>query len=254
MSRHTTQAGPGSEFFTRTEFIQPPVAKESLIAWYPFRAGTGEDLTAGDSRFGDTTDYSAVVNGATFKPNGGTTDIQTGANSGAFDFDGTDDTLDLGTVADSDQSLTIMTWVKPDAATLSTFTRLITKINATSFPDGNLLLDITENNEFRFLVLTGDFNQVISNAIATGGAYFHVAGRYDFSAGDIELFINGQSVSINSTVGQMPANASQPWRIGADDPPDGNDEFLNGTADGTRIYQAALSDSQINQIYLNTEP
>jgi len=68
-----------------------PVAASDLVAWYPFRSGTGEDLTAGDSRFGDTTDYSAVVNGATFQASGGVTDIETGANSGAFDFDGTDE-------------------------------------------------------------------------------------------------------------------------------------------------------------------
>jgi len=122
-----------------------PVAASDLVAWYPFRSGTGEDITAGDSNFGDTTDYSATVNGATYKPNGGVRDIKTGANSGAFELDGTDDTLDLGTVADSDQSLTIMTWLKPD---VYRGTRVVTKLDASGASDGALQINIQRHTHF----------------------------------------------------------------------------------------------------------
>jgi len=231
-----------------------PVAASDLVAWYPFRSGTGEDITAGDSNFGDTTDYSATVNGPTFQASGGVTDIKTGANSGAFDFDGTDDTLDLGTVADSDQSLTVMTWVKPDVVNVSAQQRVITKSDANSFPDGTFILGILGNGEPRFVLFTnGAINNALSPTAISANQYVHLAGRYDFQSGDISLFINGQSVATTSA-GQAPPLTSQPWRIGEDNPVGNADEFINGTVDGTRIYTTALSDSQINQIYLNTKP
>jgi len=230
-----------------------PVAASDLVAWYPFRSGTGEDLTAGDSRFGDTTDYSAVVNGATFQASGGVTDIETGANSGAFDFDGTDDTLDLGTVADSNQSFTVMTWVKPDDVTQS-FMRILTKIDGDNRQDGDFFILLNANDKPAFELIQNDIRQgpTLKNTL-TQGEYVHIAARYGFQNGAATIFRDGQPVD-SVTVGQVPASSNQPWRIGEDNPPSGGDNFLDGTVDGTRIYTTALSDSQINQIYLNTEP
>jgi len=235
------------------EDVVLPVAASDLVAWYPFREGTGEDITAGDSNFGDTTDYSATVNGATFKPTAGATDIQTGQNSGAFELDGTDDTIDLGTVADSDQSLTFMTWVKPDTATKN-FKRVLTKFDSSvGFEDGAVNFQI-DNDEPRILVgNNGTFSQAIdTTGPVTKGTYIHLAGRLDIQNLEISLFVNGQ-LSDSTSIGQTAPLSSQPWRIGEDNPSSGS-RFLNGTVDDTRIYTTALSDSQINQIYLNTQP
>jgi len=253
MNRHTTQAGPGSEFFTRTEFIQPPVATESLIAWYPFRSGTGEDVTAGDSNFGDTTDYSAVMNGPTFKPNGGVTDIQTGANSGAFDYDGTDDTSELGTVADSDKSLTLMSWSKFD--TVSKSQRIVTKQDGAKFPSGGFATFLSSGKPNAFITNEADGGalDLAAQSATTTNQFVHITLRYDFSSGQATLFMDGQPVDTGSA-GQLPPLSGQPWRIGEDNPVGSTATFLDGTVDGVRIYQAALSDSQINQIYLNTKP
>jgi len=230
------------------------VAASDLVAWYPSRSGTGEDLTAGDSNFGDTTDYSATVNGATFQASGGVTDIQTGANSGVFEFDGTDDTLDLGTVADSDQSLTIMAWVSIDQFVQNEGQRILTKNDGNTFPAGRIALDIKDPNS-NPRVFVGESNTatiVTDGKSLSVGVFEHIAGRYDFGTGELAFFRNGQKEAQDS-VGQLPPLASQPWRIGADNPA-GKTEFLDGTVDGVRIYQSALADSQINQIYQNTQP
>ena len=230
-----------------------PVAASDLVAWYPFRSGTGEDITAGDSNFGDTTDYSAVVNGPTFQSSGGVNDIQTGPNSGAFDFDGTDDTLDLGTVADSDQSLTLMTWVKHDTVGNSV-RRLINKLDGSiTSPDGALLLFLDRDGLPRFGVkANGSFNFAKDSTPITANQFVHLAGRYDFQTGDNTILVNGQPVGTKSP-GQADPRSSQPWSLGESKPPAGS-FFTDGTLDNIRIYQASLSDSQINQIYLNTKP
>jgi hypothetical protein len=230
-----------------------PVAAENLVAWYPFRAGTGVDLTAGRSSFGDTTDYSANVNGATYKPSGGVTDIQTGANSGAFDFDGVDDRAVLGTVADSDQSLTVMTWVRPDTLSKD-FMRFLAKFGGSTFPQpGDVILSMDSDGDNAEFFIQGSTNAILNSPSPLPvNSYSHVAGRYDFQAGTTTLFVDGQPVA-NGSPGQAPQRPSQAWVIGENDPIDGS-TFLNGTADDIRIYTAALSDSQINQIYLNTKP
>jgi len=194
-----------------------PVAASDLVAWYPFRSGTGEDLTAGNSNFGDTTDYSATINGATFKPSGGVTDIKTGANSGAFDLDGTDDTLDLGTVADSDQSLSFMSWVKPDVVNASTAQRVITKYGGGGSNSGAIVLDILPDGRPRFAVGDGStLNNAVGQATAAD-VFVHLAGRYDFSSGQSDLFVNGVPVD-TKTPGQVSALSTQPLRLGADNP------------------------------------
>jgi hypothetical protein len=254
MSRHTTQAGPGSEFFLQRVSTTPPVAAESLVAWYPFRDGDGSDETAGLPGFGDTTDYSATVNGATYKPSGGVTDITTGANSGAFEFDGIDDTLDLGTVADSDQSLTVMGWVQLSAST-SDFTRILTKVDGNNIAKVGTILLFLEGGTDKPIFRVQDGNSTVqaigASAIPVGG-FAHLAGRIDIQNGEITLFRDGQAVA-SKALDSLTPFSSQPWRIGADDPV-GNAQLLDGTVDGTRIYTTALSDNQINQIYLNTEP
>jgi len=253
MSERVTGLGPGSEVTDVAKFGMLPVAASDLVAWYPFRSGTGEDITAGDSRFGDTTDYSVVVNGATFQSSGGVTDIETGANSGAFELDGTDDTLDLGTVADSDQSLTFMTWVNSDVAGSERQRPLTKNDGVNTSKDGSFLFQISDDGTVLLVVFNNGTNINISaSQTVAANTYVHLCGRYDFPTGTAELYINGQSVN-TASVGQLPPLSSQPWRIGQDNPKSVIGD-LDGTADGTRIYTAALSDSQINQIYLNTEP
>jgi len=254
MTLDPTQRAQGSQFTARERVVLAPVAPERLVAWYPFRSGTGEDITAGSVQFGDSTDYSATVNGATYKPNGGVTDIQTGANSGAFDLDGTDDTLDLGTVADSDQSLTFMTWVNPDTVTRSSRNfRVVTKVDGGTFSDGSIAIDILNTGEPRAFAINGTTITVTDSTTLSTNQFVHLASRYNFETGELSLFRDGQLVGTDS-VGQLPSFSSQPWRVGLDNPIGANDKRLDGTVDGTRIYTAALSDSQINQIYLNTKP
>jgi len=229
-----------------------PVAASDLVAWYPFRAGTGEDITAGDSRFGDTTDYSATVNGATFQASGGTTDIQTGANSGAFDFDGVDDGLihNISGQIVFDDSVTAMMWVKLRASV--TDGQLVFSLPVSAGSSDRAVGLFTIDGQFAGQVDDGSTGlfplESVTDTFASN--FHHYAVRYDGSAAT--LHIDGQQVGSQSgSLGTLKPDAT--IRLG--DPVSGTStRNADMVADGFRLYNGSLTDSEINQVYLNTEP
>lgn len=69
--------------------VPTPVAYSNLVAWYPFDSSfyggsDADDVTAlfNPNQSGDSTAYDGTVNGATYQPTGGVTDINIGVNSG----------------------------------------------------------------------------------------------------------------------------------------------------------------------------
>jgi hypothetical protein len=221
-----------------------PVAFENLVAWYPFRSGTGEDITAGDSNFGDTTDYSATVNGATFQASGGVTDIQTGANSGAFDFDGVDDTLDAGAKqALSPASFTLISVSNADV-TKSNMRLIHTRgpLESGGFTVSN------EGDSIKFDLFDSGFNN-IEIARQTVGTFVTIAASYD--NGTARLNANGGEAtrSANIPYDHTQFNSFEIAPKGKSDSP-----RFDGVVDEVRLYSPALSQSQINQIHNNINP
>jgi len=116
-----TSSGTGNEqIFTDGEggLVAPgyvselPVAYSNLVAWYPFDSAryTGsnaDDVTGIIGGSGDDTAFDGTVNGATYQSSGGVTDINAGTNSGAYDFDGTNDALDVQFSSNESQPITI---------------------------------------------------------------------------------------------------------------------------------------------------
>jgi len=214
------------------------VAPSDLVAWYPFRQGTGVDATAGIDAFGDTTDYSATVNGATFKPSGGVTDIKTGANSGAFDFDGTDDFLNT-TAPCPVPEFTLMVFVETDTSTLRDFTSILSTRDEAGQDD----IEITASagdSEFRFIRGATRITAPIQSP------YTHLAATFD--SGNMEFFVNGSSVGTTTSAIPSSGNVFDIGRRPA------GDNLYDGRADGVRIYNSVLSPSQINQVFQNTKP
>jgi len=221
-----------------------PVAASDLVAWYPFRSGTGEDLTAGDSNFGDTTDYSASVNGATFKPSGGVTDIQTGANSGAFDFDGVDDELDAGaSQALSPASFTLISVSNADV-TKSNMRLVHTRGQSTS---GGFTVS-NEGDTIKLDLFDSGFNN-IEISRSTVNEFVTIAASYD--NGTARLNANGGEATRSANISYDHTQFSS-FEIA----PQGNSGSprFDGVVDEVRLYSPALSQSQINRIHNNINP
>jgi len=246
MSERVTGLGPGSEVTDAAERTVLPVAFEDLVAWYPFRSGTGEDITAGDRRFGDTTDYSATVNGATFQASGGVTDIQTGANSGAFDFDGTDDDLDnvrgLGGA-----SITVLAQINISSAN-SVFGKVYSS-NPASGSGGFRVSARDDDSKVRALVLTSSGVDLVDTS-TTGlrGQFGQVGLRYDGQT--LDVIKNGVVANSTSATRVAPQNQA---KIGHRPGGDSTERF-GGIIDSVRVYNTPLPDSKINQIFQNTKP
>jgi len=233
-----------------------PVAYSNLVAWYPFDSSfyggsNADDVTAlfNPAQSGDSTAYDGTVNGATYQSSGGVTDMNAGANSGAFDFDGSNDYIEPPFPnIDFDQPNTIMGWANADSFPNA---HMIVGFGFSGSNDPFYFIDMFDNSDLRVVIEDNSGNtQVVSTGGATTNTWFHVAAVFDGS--DLNLYIDGSlQVSQSKSVGSV----SQINRMGI-----GallrNDLGLvfDGNLDDIRVYDTDLSISQINQIYQNTEP
>jgi len=245
MSARVTGLGPGSAVTDVAKLGVLPVAASDLVAWYPFRAGTGEDITAGDSRFGDTTDYSATVNGATFQASGGVTDIQTGANSGAFEFDGEDDDLqpqnDSGlNFGTNSFSISLAVQVDNFNSFQSTYEK---NANNKVYQQG-----ITTNKDLVASISEGDSVSFVTVPLNTT-SFIRVTTVRDAQAGELRVFV-GSNKGSASEPGFDVTNSGQLF-IGHDD---STATRFDGVLDDIRFYDTALTQSQHDEIRSNTIP
>jgi len=224
-----------------------PVAASDLVAWYPFRSGTGEDIIAGDGRFADPTDYSGIVQGVSFSQSP-VTDIQTGANSQAAVGDGVDDRIDIPNDTCSfntaSGNITVCFWTRPDDDTREVAVEIADPIET-------FIQKAPPARPDRMTINTFDGNNaVFAGAPFTVGQLDHFAFMH--TNNELRAFKNGQRV----TTTPAPDSITRSEDLALFDGPGrrfSSPEY-GGLFDDVRIYQGGLSDSEINQIYLNTEP
>jgi len=235
-----------------------PVAYSNLVAWYPFDSATyggsnADDVTAIIGGSGDDTAYDGSVDGATYQSSGGVTDINAGANSGAFDFDGSNDYIENVYSVSSNiggGSVTVMAWVNVDSYT-------------GTFENSNFIYaDLNNDNDGQIFLTLDAPDDAVGMARWDGGnprrntvdgtfslnTWHHVAGKYDGSS--ITPYIDGQPSLGDTSSGSGGWENHGPY-IGAGyrlDP----SFYIDGTIEDVRIYDTDLSDQQIQDIYDNT--
>ena len=165
-----------------------------------------------------------------------------GKSGNAVDLDGTNDyvALPAGVVSSSDTA-TITAWVNLDA--VSNWMRIFDFGSGTST---NMYITPKNgaNGKIRFAIKNnGSSEQIIdgTSALATGG-WHHVAVTLNGATGT--LYVDGVNVGSNSAMTLKPSNmgsTTQNW-IGRSQY---NDPYLNGRVDDFRIYNKALTGSEI---------
>jgi len=152
-------------------------------------------------------------------------------------FDGTDDYIQTSYTPSLSDSLSIVAWVS--VPTTKSGRRQIVSPDDAGF-DWSLLYD--ENNNWALFHGGG----VLSGPSVTTGKATQVAGVWDIENSETRLYIDGNRkktgpISTGSTTNTL--------RIG--DNPDFNENF-NGWIDDVRIYDRALSDTEVADLYNET--
>jgi hypothetical protein len=183
--------------------------------------------------------YNAtLVNGPTFT---------TGQLGQAVNFDGSNDhaSLPIGNVVSSLNDFTIATWVKLD--TTGSWRRIFDFGTGTS---ANMFLTPQSGSgTVRFAITTsggGSEVQINGTSALPTGAWTHVAVTKSGNTGT--LYVNGAQVGQNTSMPLNPSNlgnTNQNW-LGRSQY--SGDSYLDGQIDDFRIYNRALSGSEVQNL------
>jgi hypothetical protein len=247
--------------FVATGFNQQDIVKDGLVLWldandktsYPGTGTTWTDLSR-------TAGSGSLVNGPTYNS----------ANGGSIVFDGVDDYVDCGN-GPSFQivgSITTETWVNLSSLTNSLDLNLLSKYsNAGSNNQGWILFKSTGNyegfgpggtggpsaNEFAWLATSnGNFNGALigSGEQVLTNTWYQVVGVFNSSNNNMQIYINSVLKRSATRTGQTSGvllNASRNICVGAT--PDDNTRYVQGKIPITRIYNRALSSTEVLQNY-----
>jgi len=172
----------------------------------------------------------------------------------ALSFDGADDYVNsaysgsLGITGD----ITISAWIKRSA--LADYGGIVAKTDGNSLWDYNLIMcgeslcnsSAANDNKLEFYSNICAPGCVQSTGSITDFQWHHVVVTRNGSA--VSFYIDGVS-SGGGTISGSFANNSIPVRIGTDGPDWGASSYFKGSIDDTRIYNRALSASEILRLY-----
>lgn len=218
-------------------------APSELIGHWRFDHGTGS--TALDSSiYGN----DGAISGAQW--------TTAGYYNGALDFDGTSDKVNVGPVIAAGSQITIAAWVKADSfLPFSSDNRILSKALGSGEQDHYWMLSTITNNgdvRLRFRLKTNGVTTTLkgsSEALATG-QWYHVAAVYDGT--EMKLYKNANlDIATISKSGNIDNGSNVDLLIGSN-----YSDYAewDGLIDDVRVYNTALTQSEIQDIMNNINP
>jgi len=169
-----------------------------------------------------------------------------GKIAGAILLDGDGDFVEVGNESDFDvtSQLTVSVWVKIDQ-----FHKPFQTIISKGDTDGWVLHRDADNDRLGFSF--GQNRWVVSNTAVNDGQWHHIAVTYDGTK--LVMFVDGRQDDENPISGPIPVN-NMPVCIGEN--PTAKGRCWNGLIDDVRIYNYALNDKEIRELYevMATQP
>jgi hypothetical protein len=222
-------------------FTYLPATTLGLVHYWPCDNGSGTLVT---DRIGNS---DGTINGASWDAGG--------KAARALSYDG-NDMVDLGTLDVSGTAATFCAWIQPSAFTAGVDARILSKAVGTAANDHYWMLSLSESGAqqlLRFRLRTGGTTETLVGSGASAipvGEWTHVAAVYDGS--QIRLYKNATLVGSTGKTGSIDTNASVKAAIGSQPPGAGGNGFA-GSIDEVRIYNRALSPSDIEAV-MNYQP
>jgi|GEM_PF-2427829 len=220
----------------------PPVGNldSFLVAHWPFDGNT-------DDRIGN---YDGT-------PSNGPTFSGSGQLGGAISFDGNDDRVDAGVIDIPGSTLTLAAWVRPETFDgFSNEARFISKATTTNGNDHFWMLgNYGDGTALRFRLKTGTSSSATTTLISPEGQlplgeWSHVAATYDGST--MRIFLNGTQIAEIGKTGALATNGSV--NVGLGNQPVSSHRPLDGMLDDARIYNKALSATELASIMVPPTP
>jgi len=231
--------------------VRKTVSNQGLQGYWNFNEGTS--TSAGDSSGNSNT---GSISGATWVA---------GKRGKALDFNGSSQYVEIAdnSALDMASSYSVAAWVYADTLTrtdTATWDSIITKgtsgegaaenhnyllaYNAASgFGTVNRWLFVLENS-------VGSNCNLLGNAAANTGQWYHVVGVFDDTLNTSTLYVDGAQQ--NQVACSLTPNTNDlPVRIGKDQNSSGN--YWNGKIDDVRIYNRALSAAEVLALYDQNE-
>jgi len=194
------------------------IPTDGLMSWWP---GNGNALDIIGPNDG------TLENDATFAP---------GKVGQAFSFDGVDDYVIASATNISDlQQLTIDAWVKHNSLSSGSIQRYVTLGNEKA-----VLRYGGESRTLHFYMKIDDvLHHINVDDVLEVGVFHHVAGTYDGSF--MLLYLDGVEVGSLAVIGRVATGTNVQLS--------GEDETLDGLLDEVKIYNRALSEAEILELY-----
>lgn len=216
---------------------------DGLVGWWPFVAGGG-DKAYDFSGHGNHGDLEASMNDADWVVNDGSEPRLWLPR--ALDFDGTDDYVGIsgaGTDLDTNTDKTLSVWINV-GSNPSTYHRALTK-NRNS---GGLGFAVAYNSvsPTGWHVFFNDGTEYVENVGSLGtNTWHHVSAVYDETGGSLTAYLDGISVDNSEGTG---------WGFASNDNLEigrrtGVSQYFPGLLSDVRIYNRALSASEVSQLY-----
>ena len=227
-----------------------PGSPTGLLAYLKFNEGSGQTT-------------ANLVTGGPVGTLGSTTSVELNdpawtasvtMSNNALAFDGVDDNVSIpgGTGLNLTTALTIETWIKPTGGGFVT-QDVICKSSLSQ--NTGYIFPRTDDTWFRmsmWLNRGGNWTQYLIPYAANVGAWHHVAATYDGTT--VRMYVDGVAVTptINGAGGSGPLTTNtNPLTLGNQP---GTVENYRGAVDEARVFNAVLSQAQIQADMFNTAP
>lgn len=160
------------------------------------------------------------------------------SNGGSLVFDGSNDYVNFSSGLPSTDDLTYEAWVNP-----SSFSGFNVILNHDNWTTGYVHFQFDQGALHFDLHCCQVGGQAISSTYNfTINTWYQVAAVYSKSLGQVSFFVNGTLTNTVNLTGSIPTITNSSLKLGSWN---GNDRFFNGKIGLVRIYNSALSASDI---------